>query len=100
MEDLGDDAHAHPVALTEAEVDLDLLSHISPQYLHRDMVVSRHVLHVDPLQTIEVDLVARHEVQQVLERDRALHPGKRCSEATVDAVTEPEVLRLTAIAVD
>ena len=52
------------------------------------------------LQAVEVDLVARHEVQQVLERDRALHAGQRGTEAAVDAVAEPEVLRLAAVAVD
>ena len=28
IEHLGDDAHAHPVALAQAEVDLDLLGHV------------------------------------------------------------------------
>ncbi len=29
IEHLGDDAHAHPVALAEPEVDFDLLGHLS-----------------------------------------------------------------------
>ena len=55
---------------------------------------------LNALQTVEVDLVARHEVQQAFERNRALHAGQRGTEAAVDAIAEPEVLRLVPVAVD
>ena len=62
------------------------------------MVVAGDVLHVDTLQAVEVDLVARHEVEQMIQRDGAFQAGQRCPEATVDAVAEAEILRLRAIA--
>ena len=53
-----------------------------------------------PLALVPHDLVARHEVEQSLERDGALHPGQRRAQTAVHPVAEAEVLRLGAVAVD
>ena len=61
---------------------------------------ARHVLHRHPLAVVPDHLVARHEVEQPLQRDRALHPGQRRAQTAVHPVSEAEVLRLGAVAVD
>src|SRR3954451_22605083 len=65
----------------------------SSQHLHGHILVAGNVLHVHALQAVEVDLKSRHEVEQVLQGDRALHPGQRRAQAAVDSVAESEVLR-------
>ena len=47
-----------------------------------------------------IDLVAGHEIQQLVQRDHALHPGQRGTETTVHAVTQSDVLRLASVPVD
>src|SRR4051794_6747257 len=72
----------------------------SLQHLHRDVVVAGDVLHVYAFQALEVDVIARHEVEQVLKCDRGLQAGQCRTEAAVDAIAEAQVLRLGAIASD
>ncbi len=64
----------------------------SPHHLHRNPGVARHILHPHPLKTGEIDLVAGHEVEQLLQRDDTLHAGQRGAQATVDAVTQAQIL--------
>src|SRR5690349_503797 len=72
----------------------------SLQHLHGDVVVAGDVLHVDPLQAIEIDLVARHEVEQVLDRDHTFQACQRRPEAAVNSIAQPHMWRLGAIACD
>ena len=55
---------------------------------------------MDARKAVPDDVVAGHEVEQLLQRDGAFHPGQRGAQTTVDSVAEPEVLRLGAVAVD
>ena len=64
------------------------------------MVVARDILHVDLFQSVPLDLVAGHEVEQSLQRDGRFHPGQGRAQAAVNAVAEAEILCLGAIAVD
>src|SRR5436309_2112058 len=72
----------------------------SPQYLYRDIQPTRDVLHGDSLAAVPIHLVPRHEVEQLLQRDPALHPGERRAEATVNPVSQTEMLRFGVVAVD
>ena len=59
---------------------------------HRHVAPAQHVRHVHPLQAGAVDVVARDQVEQRLQRHPALHPGQRGAEAAVDAVAEVQVV--------
>src|SRR4051794_18509463 len=72
----------------------------SLQHLHWHGLVAGDVLHRGASQTVEIDLVARHEIEKVFQGDRTLHPGQRRAEAAVDAIAKTEVLRLGAVAGD
>src|SRR5690349_15301036 len=72
----------------------------SAQHLHRNILPANDILHMHAAAVVEIDLVARHEVQQLLQCDGTLHPGQCRAQATVDAVAETEVLGLCAVAVD
>src|ERR1700722_3722209 len=72
----------------------------SSQHLHRHIQPAGDVLHGDSFATVPVHLVTRHEVEQLLQRDPAFHPGQCRSEATVYPVPQTEVLRLGLVTVD
>ena len=64
------------------------------------MGVARDVLHADAAAAVPEHFVARHQIQQLLQRDPAFHSRERGAQAAVNAVAEPQVLRLGAIAAD
>src|SRR5271165_4428130 len=72
----------------------------SSQYFHRYVQPARDVLHGDPFAALPVDLVAGHEVEQLLQCDPAFHPGQRRAQATVNSVAQAEVLCLGLVALD
>src|SRR5271156_6374059 len=72
----------------------------SSQDLHRDVQPAGDVLHGDSLAVIPLHFVAGHEVEQLLQPDPAFHPGQCRAEATVNAVSQTEMLRLRQVAVD
>jgi hypothetical protein len=44
-------------------------------------VVTGNVSHRHPLRTVEVDLETRHDIKQVLQRNRGLHARRRDTES-------------------
>ena len=72
----------------------------SAKHLDGYVVVPGHILHIDALQAVPDHLVAGHEVEQLVQRDSAFHPCQRRAQTAVNPVAEPEILRLSAIAVD
>src|ERR1700742_4407725 len=72
----------------------------SSQHLHRDVQPAGDILHADPLAVIPLHFVVGHEVEQLLQRDPALHPCQCGAEATVNPVSQAHVLRLGLVAVD
>src|SRR6201999_1674599 len=46
----------------------------SSRHFHRDVQPASDVLHRDPLTAVPINLVAGHEVEQLLQRAPALHP--------------------------
>src|SRR6516164_10411123 len=77
-----------------------LISVSSPNYLHRYVLPAHHILHVNSLAAIPVHLIAGHVVQQLLQRERALHAGQRRAEAAVNPVAESHVLRFGSVPID
>src|SRR6201996_2826761 len=71
-----------------------------PKYLHGYILPAGDVLHVHPLAARPVHLVARHVVEEPLQREPAFQPGQRRAEAAVNPVSETEVLRLGLVALD
>src|ERR1700738_4767228 len=72
----------------------------SSQHLHRHVQPAGDILHSDSLAVIPLHFVVGHEVAQILQRDPAFHPGQCRTEATVNPVSQTEVLRLRLVAVD
>src|SRR5271167_5106958 len=72
----------------------------SSQHLHRHIQPAGDILHGDSLAIIPLHFVVGHEVEQLLQRDPAFHPGQCRSEATVYPVPQTEVLGLGLVTVD
>src|SRR5271156_7151670 len=67
---------------------------------HRDVEPTRDILHGDPLTALPKNFVAGHEVEQLLQRHTSFHAGQRRSQATVNPVSQTQVLRLGVVTVD
>src|SRR5271170_4518975 len=72
----------------------------SSHHFYRDVEPAGDVLHGDSLAVIPLHFVVGHEVEQLLQRDPAFHPGQCRAEATVNPVAQTEMLRLGVVAVD
>src|SRR6202161_150256 len=72
----------------------------SSQHLHRHVQPAGDILHGDSLAVIPLHFVVGHEVEQLLQRDTAFHSCQCRTEATVNPVSQTEVLRLGLVAVD
>src|ERR1700742_3938372 len=65
-----------------------------PNHLDGHVLPARDVLHGHSLAPGPVHLVARHEVDQPLQRDPAFQPGQRRAQAAVNSIPETEMLCL------